>query len=370
VKQNQTITWVGGLPKTSFVGESANLNASASSGLPVSYSVDPPGSATITNGTVTFKQQSTVTITAQQAGNTQWNPAPNIAQTVDVQPKKPDDVIHVSTGQQLQNALANAKDKTVTIQLDGGHTPFNADKADAQGGFESMFTVGNNSNVTLVGNGTLNAKGTTNTVGVHDGSTLTINGDITIKGGKGAYGSGIYNEGTVDLKNGATVQYNHAPVGGEGGGIYNGHEKGSAHPGTLTLEKGSTITDNEAVSGAGIFNDGGTVNLDGGTITFNTTNNDGGTITGNTTNNGDGGAFAGGGIANDGGTVNLNGGSIQNNHAALNGGGIWNGKDAVLYKPDGQELKQIDLGTDGSYRDLVVSNTQGATNIPDNIYLG
>ncbi len=241
-------------------------------------------------------------------------------------------VVNVSNGQQLQDELAKAGGQTVTIKLNG--PPFTANQAqDSFGDFASVFTVGGNSNVTLTGQGTLDANKKGNTVGVHSGSTLTIDGDITITNGAEKVGGGIYNEGTVNLKNGATVTGNTATDTaadhGGGGGIYNGYED-PAHPGTLTLEKGAAIHDNKAgFTGGGIENNIGTVNINGGSISSNhaafgggidnnggTVNLTGGTITGNFANDG-------GGIDNDGGTVNLTGGTITGNNAHAVGGGIY-----------------------------------------------
>jgi hypothetical protein len=103
---------------------------------------------------------------------------------------------------------------------------------------------------------------------------------------------------------------------------------------TLTLE-GLIITGGDPIAsapdGGGIYNDGGTLNFDSGTITgnsapyegggiinvFGTVNLNGGSITNNSA------GYFGGGILNLG-TLNLNGGSITENSARLDGGGIYN----------------------------------------------
>ena len=229
----------------------------------------------------------------------------------------------------LQDALAQAAGKTVTIKLEaynvqGRPIAFYAPPADAQGGFDSMFNVGNNSNVTLIGEGELNANRTTNVVGVHSGSTLTVNGDIVIDNGKAKerdVGGGIYNAGTVDLKSGAEVQNNQAE---QGGGVYNGKE-GAAETGTLTIEEGAFISLNKVDrngDGNGIYNyKGGTVNIEGGEIVSNHSSFNG----------------RGGGIYNNG-TVNLNGGEITANSSG-SGGGIYNESGATLWVNNSQITK-------------------------------
>ena len=58
------------------MGDAAfELTATASSGLPVSYTSSDPLVASISGSTVTILRAGTVTITATQAGNDNWNPA-------------------------------------------------------------------------------------------------------------------------------------------------------------------------------------------------------------------------------------------------------------------------------------------------------
>ena len=61
-----------------------NLNATASSGLPVSYSSSNPGVATISGSTVTVIGAGTTTITASQGGDTTYLPATRVSQTLTV----------------------------------------------------------------------------------------------------------------------------------------------------------------------------------------------------------------------------------------------------------------------------------------------
>ena len=81
-KQNQFITFlpIGDKLASDLVG----LSATASSGLPVSFSV-VGGPATISGGTnLTFTGAGTVSIVASQAGDESWSPAPNVTNTFEV----------------------------------------------------------------------------------------------------------------------------------------------------------------------------------------------------------------------------------------------------------------------------------------------
>ena len=80
-KANQSITF-DALP-TKTIGDAAfNLTATASSGLAVSYSSSDANVATIAGSTVTIVGAGTTTITASQAGNANYNPAPDVTQSL------------------------------------------------------------------------------------------------------------------------------------------------------------------------------------------------------------------------------------------------------------------------------------------------
>ncbi|NMC41216.1 MAG: T9SS type B sorting domain-containing protein [Bacteroidales bacterium] len=82
-KANQTITFNPLADKT--YGDSPfSLTATASSGLPVSYSSDNPAVASVTGNTVTINGAGTAVITASQSGNSNWNPAPDVQRTLTV----------------------------------------------------------------------------------------------------------------------------------------------------------------------------------------------------------------------------------------------------------------------------------------------
>jgi hypothetical protein len=158
---------------------------------------------------------------------------------------------------------------------------------------------------------------------IDTGANVTIN-TLTITGGKlpfpdpntpniRMFGGGVLNGGTLTLHD-TTISGNQAPLfcfdlpyspwhrcyQGYGGGVYN-------DGGTLTLNGSTFITDNRADNGGGIYTKGGTVTL-----------NDTSSITNNRAN-----SFDGGGITTSGGAVTPNdSGSISGNRAAQSGGGV------------------------------------------------
>lgn len=86
-KGNQTIT---GLPATQskvYGDVDYSLSATASSALAVSYLSSDPTVATVTGNTVSIKKVGTTTITASQAGDSNWNAASNVTQTLSVTAK-------------------------------------------------------------------------------------------------------------------------------------------------------------------------------------------------------------------------------------------------------------------------------------------
>ena len=135
--------------------------------------------------------------------------------------------------------------------------------------------------------------------------------NLTISGGVGGSGGGIYNSGgTLTLTN-STVSGNTVVGGGvSGGGIFN------ISGGAVTLTN-STVSGNTAANGAvggGIYNTvGGTVIVTNSTVSGNTASNSGGV-----------GGF-GGGIFNAVGAVTLTNSTVSGNTSTVDdGGGIFN----------------------------------------------
>ena len=81
---DQTITFVD-IPNKTVQSANFDLNATASSGLPVSFVVVSGSSATVeSNGTVTITGAGVTTIRASQDGNGSYNPAPTVEKTLTV----------------------------------------------------------------------------------------------------------------------------------------------------------------------------------------------------------------------------------------------------------------------------------------------
>ncbi|MCV9387576.1 MBG domain-containing protein [Reichenbachiella ulvae] len=85
-KLDQTITF-GALTSVTYGDPNFNLGATASSGLTVSYVSSDPTIASISGNTVTILKPGTITITASQPGNTTYNAASNVVQTLVVNKK-------------------------------------------------------------------------------------------------------------------------------------------------------------------------------------------------------------------------------------------------------------------------------------------
>lgn len=81
--QNQTITFPA-IPTKALGNPDFSPGATASSGLAVSYSSSNPAVATIIGGNIHLVGIGTSVITASQAGNASYNPAPDVTQTLSV----------------------------------------------------------------------------------------------------------------------------------------------------------------------------------------------------------------------------------------------------------------------------------------------
>jgi hypothetical protein len=78
----QTITF-GALPSVTYGANPFVLNATASSGLPIAYTVSG-GPASVTNNVLSVTGAGTVTVAATQTGNTTYSPAPPVMQSFNV----------------------------------------------------------------------------------------------------------------------------------------------------------------------------------------------------------------------------------------------------------------------------------------------
>jgi hypothetical protein len=83
IKQNQIITFSTLSAKT-YKDPDFILNATANSGLPVSYASSNPSVATVSGNVVTIVGAGTTTITASQGGDGNFNPAPDVSRALTV----------------------------------------------------------------------------------------------------------------------------------------------------------------------------------------------------------------------------------------------------------------------------------------------
>jgi N-acetylneuraminic acid mutarotase len=140
--KNQTISGLYDINKY-IDNNDFNLTAKASSGLTVSYTSSNTSVATISGNTVHITGTGTSTITASQAGNSSWNPAPNVTATLNVDKRT--------------QSIINLYDITVTI----GMTEFDL-SATATSGLEVTYTSSNPSVATISGKTVyINISGTT-----------------------------------------------------------------------------------------------------------------------------------------------------------------------------------------------------------------
>ncbi|HTW97879.1 MAG TPA: IPT/TIG domain-containing protein [Acidimicrobiales bacterium] len=86
---SQSISFTSAAPASPTYGGSYAPAASASSGLPVSFSIDSsssPGACSLSDGTVGFTGVGTCVIDADQSGNSDWSSAPEVRQSLDIAP--------------------------------------------------------------------------------------------------------------------------------------------------------------------------------------------------------------------------------------------------------------------------------------------
>ena len=108
-KANQTITWNMG-NKALNVGDQLTLDATASSGLGVTYTSSNTSAVTVSGNTLTAVGEGNATITALQAGNSNYNAATDVTYTVSVSKATPTvtawpTIAAVTYGARLEQAL-------------------------------------------------------------------------------------------------------------------------------------------------------------------------------------------------------------------------------------------------------------------------
>ena len=218
---------------------------------------------------------------------------------------------------------------------------------------------------------------------IQNGSIIGENG----LGNEANQGGGVYNgEGGNVTVDGSIINYNNAT--GNGGGIYN-----TGATSTLTIQNGSAIGGLNGgnrtsplyyLDGGGIYNNAGTITVDGSIIRNNySTGNGGGiyntgatatltiqngsTIGKNRTSNNPSSYTDGGGIYNDAGTTTVDDSTISANECTGNGGGIYNtGATATLTVQNGSTIGGSGVGNEaglggGIYNDAGTTTVDGST---------
>ena len=156
-RADQTITFVDIADKL-VNSSNFDLNATASSGLPVSFTSLHPGVATVeSNGTVTIVGAGVATMRATQDGNGSYNPAPSVEKTLTVT-KVPQTITF--------NALSDASLNTGTYSLSG--------KATASSGLAVSYATSDASVASLSGSTLSLIKGGTVTITASQGGNDTF----------------------------------------------------------------------------------------------------------------------------------------------------------------------------------------------------
>jgi hypothetical protein len=247
-------------------------------------------------------------------------------------------VNNVATWNSAVNTIRNGgNDQTYIINVTGNisvpPTPTN----------ENLFGTVTGITVTLQGNGTLSLSATGNLLRIGAWQTV-IARNITFRGRSDNNSSvvRILNGGTFLMEGNASITGNTASSNGGGvfvgsNGIFKMRDNASVSNNTTDWNR------NRGGEGAGVYVDGGTFTMEGGTISGNTANcyiggggvfvNSGnfilqnGSIIGNTataTRNNVWSSASGGGVYISNGTFTMHGGTIsRNTAAALSGGGVF-----------------------------------------------
>ncbi|MBS1544979.1 MAG: T9SS type A sorting domain-containing protein [Bacteroidetes bacterium] len=133
-RASQTITFTLASPVTFAPSMIINLNGSASSGLTVTYTSSNPAVATITGSVLNVVGAGTTIVTASQAGNANYNPAPDVQQTL----------------------LVNQATQTISFVIPPAHYVYNTGPytltASASSGLPVSFTSLDVTNATASGN--------------------------------------------------------------------------------------------------------------------------------------------------------------------------------------------------------------------------
>ncbi len=141
-KANQTVSFTSAAPDGATVGGSYPVEVGVSSGLPVALSAGPEAVCTLDESTVTFVGAGECTVRANQAGNANYNAAPEVTQTLSVVRATTPSILTAVSGSGTYGDSATLratlqangdaiKGKTVSFTLNG--TPVGDDVTDDDG---------------------------------------------------------------------------------------------------------------------------------------------------------------------------------------------------------------------------------------------
>ncbi len=140
VKADQTITF-GALANKTYGDAPFALTATVSSGLPVSYVSSDPAVATVSGNTLTITGAGSATITASQAGNSSYNAATDVVQTLTVSKASQSITFGALSDRVLGGAPFNLN-ATSTSSLAVSYVSSNPDVATVSGNTVTLVGVG------------------------------------------------------------------------------------------------------------------------------------------------------------------------------------------------------------------------------------
>jgi len=206
-KSNQTITWSQTLSGTA--GSTITLNATASSGLAVSYASSNTGVATVSGNTLTLVGAGTATITASQVGNTNYNAAANIANTVTVTAVKSNQTI---TWNQTLSATYGDPPITLTASSSSGlaitYSSSNTSVAGVSGNTLTIVGVGS-ATITASQAGDSNYNAATDVT-----NTITVNTKQYTITASAESGGSISPSGYISVSSGGSQSFSFTPITG------------------------------------------------------------------------------------------------------------------------------------------------------------
>ena len=110
---DQTITEFMASPASGTVGGSSTLSATASSGLTVTFGSSTQGVCTVAGTTVSYLTSGTCTVTADQAGDDNWNAAPQVTLDITVAASSTDTAANFH----VTKAFSDSNDANVEVTL-------------------------------------------------------------------------------------------------------------------------------------------------------------------------------------------------------------------------------------------------------------